>query len=175
MDSMPFGLRLIIALPVWLLFGLLISYCQKPEDFLIKRLRPKEDARFSHSQLLFRALAGAGLSALLLIIGVGIITSDEAFLEWRSPFITVTVVIGLFMGIHSYLYFRIWRYVEIAPSGQSGSDSSDQRLFMRRAEPNPKTRGLRLTLIILAAVTVVAGPAIFVVLAVLTSELFSQI
>ncbi len=139
--SVPFPLRFIIALPVWLAFGFLISYCQKPEDFLIKRLRPKGDTRFTHSQLLFRALAGAVLFALLLTLGVGIITSDEAFLEWRSHYAIFNIFTGLYLGISLYLYFRLWRYRKLTPAEQPASDP--RPLFARRTEPNPKTWLLR--------------------------------
>ena len=98
---------------------------------------------------------------------------DEAFLEWGNSHNTVAVVIELFMVVYSYLYFRIWRYVEIFPSGQGTSASGDQRVFIRRASPNPDTWGLRLALIILAAVAVVAGPTILIILAVLTENFLS--
>ena len=173
MDSIPFPIRIVIALPFWLIPGLMLSYFRKPEDFVIKRLRPKENIQFSHFQLIYRSSVGAGLCSVLFVLGIGIITSGEGFLEWRGLYVTITLAMWMFMGGFSYLYFRLWRYVEIAPSEQGALVSRGQRVFLRRSTPDSRTWGLRLALIILAAVAVAAGPAILIVLTILTENFFS--
>ena len=173
MDSIPFPIRIVIALPFWLIPGLMLSYFRKPEDFVLKRLRPKENIQFSHSQLIYRSFVGAGLCSILLVLGVGIITSKEGFLEWRGLYVTITLVMWMFMGTFSYLNFRLWRYVEIAPPEQGTLVSRRQRVFVRRITPDSRTWGLRLALIILAAVAVVVGPTILIILTILTENFLS--
>lgn len=72
MDSIPFPLRFIIALPFWLVPGLMISYFRKPEDFVIKRLRPNPDPRTWGLRLaliiLTAATVVAGPTILILLM-----------------------------------------------------------------------------------------------------------
>ena len=172
-ESIPLGLRFLIALPVMLIAGSILSYFKSPEGYFIKRLRPKDDVKYTHAQLLFRAFIGLGLiSTTLLFSGVLIIVSDDIFIELRPEWVFSMLPIGLVFAIGSYLHFRIWRYVEIAPSGQGASASGGKRVFARRATPNPETWGLRLTLIMLFAVAFVAGPTIIIVWSIYMMELF---
>lgn len=169
----PLGLRILIAVPLMFMAGSILSYFKSPEDYFIKRLRPKGDVKYTHAQLLFRAFIGLGLVwPALAFSGILIIVSDDAFIELRPEFVLSALPISLFSSIGSYIYFRLWRYVEIDPSEQDVLVSGGQRTFVRRASPNPKTWGLRLTLIIVFAVALVAGPAIMMVWSISMFELF---
>ena len=173
-QSIPLGLRILIGFPIMAAAVYISEYFRRPEDFFIKRLRPNEGIQYTHAQLLFRAFIGVGLiSVTPFILGISVIGYGDAPVELRRASIAIGLTLGLFLGLCSYLYFRIWRYVEIVPSGQGASASGEQRIFIRRASPNPDTWGLRLTLIILAAVAAVAGPAILIALSVFTFNLFS--
>ena len=172
-QSIPLGLRILIAFPIMFVVGSVLSYFKSPEDFFIKRFRPNDDAKYTHAQLLFRAFIGLGLISTILLLGPVVVIAYDGFTELRPVWIAMALTIGLFLAISSYLYFRIWRYVEIAPSEQGAPLSSTPRIFIRRAAPNPDTWGLRLTLIILFAVVVVAGPAILIILSIVFWNLFS--
>lgn len=173
-ESIPLGLRFLIALSAMIVTVYFSEYFRRPEDFFIKRLRPKEGIQYTHAQLLFRAFIGVGLiSVTPVMLGVSVIGYEDASVELRRSAIAVGLAVALILGVCSYLYFRIWRYVETAPSKRSASVSREQRFFVRRTAPNPKTWGLRLALIILAALLAVIGPAIVIVLSGLTWSLFS--
>ena len=165
-----FILRVLISLPVLLVAMYIATYFRAPEDFFIKRLRPKEGTEYTHSQLVFRAMVSGLLPAPIMMLWVAIMTSDEAFLEWRSHYITLTIIIGLFLGVSSYLYFRLWRYRKLTPAEQQASDP--RPLFARRTEPNPRTWLLRGGLIALFIFTGFTGiPLLLLLLAVATGWL----
>lgn len=173
-ESIPLGLRFLIALSAMIATVYISDYFRRPEDCFIKRLRPNEGIQYTHVQLLFRAYIGVGLiSVTPFILGLSVVVYEEASVELRRSAIAIGLVLGFFLGVCSYLYFRIWRYVETAPSERSASVSGGQRVFVRRIAPDPNTWGLRLTLIILAAIAAVAGPTILIVLFIFTSNLLS--
>ncbi len=173
-QSIPLGLRILIGFSILIAAVYISEYFRRPEDFFIKRLRPNEGIQYTHVQLLFRAFIGVGLiSVTPFILGISVIGYDDAPVDLKRASIAIGLTLGLFLGLCSYLYFRIWRYVEIFPSGRGASASGEQRVFIRRASPNPDTWGLRLTLVILASVAAVAGPAIAIVLSVLKFNLLS--
>ncbi len=166
-------LRLLIAIALWFAGGSTLLYWGKPEEFFIRRFRPSRDVEYTHAQLLFRAFGGVGLiSVALASFGVFVIISDDALVELRREWVFSVLPLGLASAICSYIHFRVWRYVEIVPSGRDGQVSTGQRIFVRRAAPNPKTWGLRLALIIIFAVAVVAGPAILFAWSIFMFELF---
>ncbi len=165
-----FILRILISLPVLLVAVYIAEYFRKPENFFIKRLRPIEGTEYTHSQLVFRALMSALLPTPIMMLGVSIMTSDEAFLEWGSSYITLTIIIGigLFLGVSSYLYFRLWRYRKLTPAEQQASDP--RPLFARRTEPNPRTWLLRGGLIALFIFMGITGIPLLAILVAVATE-----
>ena len=118
-------LRLLIAILFWFAAGSTLLYWGKPEEFFIRRLRPGNDAKYTHAQLLFRAFMGAGLIPVALAsFGIFIITSDDALIELRPEWFFSVLPFALALAICSYLHFRIWRYVEVVRSGRDGSVSA---------------------------------------------------
>ena len=131
-QSLPFLLRILMGLPVALVAFYISDYFRKPEDFPVKRLRPQKGAEYTNSQLAFRALMSALLPTPVLMLWLAMLTSDEAFLEWRISQVVTAVIVNLYLGISSYIYFRLWRYRELTPNQRGGSE----RVFVRREAPN---------------------------------------
>ena len=53
-------LRFLVSLPILLIAGSVVSYFKSPEDFFIRRLRPKEGAEYTHIRLVSRAFSRSG-------------------------------------------------------------------------------------------------------------------
>ena len=138
-ESASIILRVLIGLPVLVAAVYLSEYFRKPEDFFIKRLRSREGTEYTHPQLVSRALASALIPGPIMMLWVAIMDFDDGFLEWSSFHTILIIVIILFLGISSYLYFRLWRYRELALNEPSGS----RRIFVRREAPNEETWLLR--------------------------------
>ena len=62
--------------------GSVLSYFKSPEYFFIKRFRPNDDVKYTHTQLLFRAFIGLGLISTILLFGPVVIIAGD-FTELR--------------------------------------------------------------------------------------------
>ncbi len=142
-----------------------LPYFVKPEDFFIKRLRPDPDLEITHARLLAMAFRGGLLTISAALLGGTLVYGEISAYSLSS----VLLVGGSSLGVGIYIYYRLWRYRELAPEERGFSDSQSGSVFIRRETPNRKTELLRIGLII--AILPAAWAAI--ILAFLLSDLIS--
>ena len=106
-------------------FGVIIPYVGKPEEFFIKRLRPK--SKTTNTQLLARAFGGSGLAAAAWALGSGLIMRLR-FDAW----LTVTLFGGLVGGIVFYISLRFFTYRKLLPNDSSDMPGRAGTVFVRR-------------------------------------------
>ncbi len=159
----PAGVRFLTGLLILgAVFMVILPYFRKPEDFFIKRFRPKNHDEYTHAQLLFRAYIGAGL-----------IGSSIFALGWSIAFqmpLWMWAAIALFgasaSGTVTYMYFRLWRYRKPTPCElRSGADMR-RDAFMLGRHPGNVQKNLRLTLLL-----VLAGLIVFSALTIILGSL----
>ena len=120
----------------------------KPEDFFIKRLRPDPDLEITHARLLAMAFCGGLLTISAALLG-GALVYGEISPYSLKLWLVVTLVVGTSLGAAIYIYYRLWRYRELAPEERGFSGSQRRSVFIRRETPNRKTELLRIGLIIM--------------------------
>ena len=122
------GLRLLIGLfLVCTTFGVLIPYFARPEDFFIKRLRPRSNHVVTHAQLLVRAFIGGLISSALHALGYVLLIGLSLEL-WLA----LTLAGGLVLGMLGYAYFRIVRYRRLASNERQPMAEAGEGGFVRR-------------------------------------------
>ena len=105
-------------------FGVIIPYVWKPEEFFIKRLRPK--GKTTNTQLLARAFGGSGLAAAAWALGSGLIMGLR-FNAW----LTVTLFGGLVVGTVFYITLRFFTYRKLLPNDSNDMAGGTGTVFVR--------------------------------------------
>ena len=106
-------------------FGVIMPYVRKPEEFFIKRLRPK--GKVTNTQLLARAFGGSGLSAAAWALGSGLIMGLRL-----DAWLTVTLVGGLVVGTVIYITLRFFTYRKLLPNDSNDMAGRTETIFVRR-------------------------------------------
>ena len=110
------GLALVIV--SWVVF---LPYSTRPEDFYIKRLRPKSGHKITNRQLLARAFIGVGLLHIhAWMLGYRLLINNVASTSLRDEitvWFSVTLVVGVIGGSFAYTYLRLERYRRLIPDG----------------------------------------------------------
>ena len=106
-------------------FGVIFPYVLKPEEFFIKRLRPK--GKITNAQLLARAFGGSGLSAAAWALGSGLIMGLRL-----DVWLTVTLLGGLVVGAVIYISLRFLTYRKLLPNDSNDMAGRTETIFVRR-------------------------------------------
>ena len=106
-------------------FGVILSYVWKPEEFFIKRLRPK--GKTTNAQLLARAFVGSGLSGAAWALGTGLLWGLRL-----DAWLTVTLFFGLVGGTVIYISLRFFTYRKLLPNDSNDIAGETGAVFVRR-------------------------------------------
>ena len=106
-------------------FGVILSYVRKPEEFFIKRLRPK--GKTTNAQLLARAFVGSGLSGAAWALGTGLLWGLGL-----DVWLTVTLFFGLVGGTATYITLRFFTYRKLLPNDSNDIAGETGAVFVRR-------------------------------------------
>ena len=117
-------LKLVAGVSLVCAFGVILSYVQKPEEFFIKRLRPK--GKTTNAQLLARAFVGSGLSGAAWALGTGLLWGLR-FDAW----LTVTLFGGLVVGTVFYITLRFFTYRKLLPNDSNDMAGGTGTVFVR--------------------------------------------
>ena len=152
MDSAPILAGVRILTGVSLMFAaylLVLPYFTRPEDFFVKRLRPAPDLEMTHARLITRAFLGGLLSVGAIALGTALILGEVSGYLLRLSLASMLVV-GSFIGIGAYLYFRLWRYQEMTPEELAASGNRSRPVFTKREASNRSFGPLHIGLILIA-------------------------
>ena len=120
MDIAIAVLRLVVGLSLAAIaFGVIQPYFTRPEEFFVKRLRPKKGRRYTHTELLVRAFLGAGLlTSGAWILGYFLVAGIVTDRVPGTPTLWLVATLGasLLIGSAVYAYLRFCRY-RIVPRG----------------------------------------------------------
>ena len=132
LDTVITGLKLLTALLLLCVtFLVVLPYFVKPEEFFVKRLRPNNNHRLTHTQLLVRAFGGAGLlSAGLYSLATVLVLSLVMDIAWA--WLIVTLGGGMVVSTGHYIRFRLDRYRKLAPDERHSMKDGDAGVFVRR-------------------------------------------
>ena len=106
-------------------FWVIFPYVRKPEEFFIKRLRPK--GKTTNAQLLARAFVGSGLSGAAWALGTGLIWGLRL-----DAWLTVTLFFGLVGGTVIYISLRFFTYRKLLPNDSNDIAGETGAVFVRR-------------------------------------------
>ena len=133
-DPVVSGLILLTALLLLCVNHLVIlPYLVKPEEFFVKRLRPRGHHKFTHAHLLARAFGSGFISAGLHSLAFCLALSLVLDFDWTWVWLVLTLGGGLLVGVGNCIYFRCWRYRRLAPSVRKGKLDGAKDLFERRS------------------------------------------
>lgn len=134
LDAVITGVKLLTSLLlVCATYLVFLPYFAKPEEFFIRRLRPRDDRRFTHAQLLIRAFGGAGLvSAGMYSLAFCLVFSLVLDVVWMWAWPAMTLGGGVMLGVGHYARFRLSRYRKLTPSEQRAMTDGDPGVFVRR-------------------------------------------
>ena len=134
LDTVMTGLKLLTALLlICVTFLVVLPYFVKPEEFFVKRLRPNNNHRLMHTQLLVRAFGGAGLlSASLYSLATVLVLSLVTDIALARAWLIVTLGGGMVVGTGHYIRFRLDRYRKLAPDERHSMEDGDAGVFVRR-------------------------------------------
>ena len=120
------SLQLVTALSlVVAAFGVILPYVWKPEEFFIKRLRPK--SKTTNAQLLARAFVGSGLSGAAWALGTGLLWGLRL-----DVWLTVMLFFGLVGGTVIYISLRFFTYRKLLPNDSNDIAGETGAVFVRR-------------------------------------------
>ena len=98
----------------------------------------------------------------LLMVWAVIVTSRVSLLEWSDSFYSFSFVFTLYLGVSSYLYFRLRRCKRLAPQERGSRDrSAPERREARSADTWP-LRGELVALFI--SVGIIGIPALHLIM-----------
>ena len=106
-------------------FGVIFPDVWKPEEFFIKRLRPK--GKTTNAQLLARAFVGSGLAGAAWALGSGLIWGLRL-----DAWLTVALLWGLVGGTVIYISLRFFTYRKLPPNDSNGMPGRTGTTFVRR-------------------------------------------
>ena len=107
-------------------FRVIFPYVWKPEEFFIKRFRPK--GKTTNMQLLARAFGGSGVTAAAWALGSGLIWGLRL-----DAWLTVTLFGAIAGGTVIYIILRFFTYRKLPPHDAGDMLGGTGAVFVRRS------------------------------------------